>query len=253
MDMDSNGQESATRRPDEGIKVHGHWTIELRDPDGTIAGHHEFKNALVNQGAQALAALLQATLHGAAAERTMAEKRADYFAAGTLVVWDVDVLNEQLVRAYRASDPQSPIVYHPTTAGSRCQASLSCLAFTIIRLVKRKEEFVAIGIGDPDHVVAPPRLLGWQRALRDLSAQLIDPIPIQLHEQTASILASRILGQDDFAPPPVDLADRPLPVGCMPSFFETQLIEVEAEGGLEVRHEEHGSQVPLVSDPLADR
>lgn len=36
--------------------------------------------------------------HGPAAERAMAEKRADYFAAGTLVVWDADVLKEQIVR-----------------------------------------------------------------------------------------------------------------------------------------------------------
>jgi Uma2 family endonuclease len=49
--------------------------------------------------------------YGAAAERAMAEKRADYFAAGTLVVWDVDVLDEQLVRVYRAGDPETPIVY----------------------------------------------------------------------------------------------------------------------------------------------
>jgi hypothetical protein len=39
-----------------------------------------------------------------AAERAMAEKRADYFAAGTLVVWDVDTLKDHVVRAYRASD-----------------------------------------------------------------------------------------------------------------------------------------------------
>lgn len=49
--------------------------------------------------------------HGPAAERRMAEKRADYFAAGTLVVWDVDVLREQLVRVYRASDPLTPTTY----------------------------------------------------------------------------------------------------------------------------------------------
>lgn len=41
----------------------------------------------------------------------MAQKRADYFAAGTLVVWDVDVLREKLVRVYRASDPENPTVY----------------------------------------------------------------------------------------------------------------------------------------------
>jgi hypothetical protein len=55
----SPAQESAARRPDDGIKVHGHWTIELRDPDGRIAAHHEFENALVNQGARVLATLLQ--------------------------------------------------------------------------------------------------------------------------------------------------------------------------------------------------
>ena len=46
-----------------------------------------------------------------AAERAMAAKRADYFAAGTLVVWDVDVLDEYLVRVYRAADPPNPTVY----------------------------------------------------------------------------------------------------------------------------------------------
>ncbi len=42
--------------------------------------------------------------YGPGAERQMAQKRADYFAAGTLVVWDVDLLNEDVVRVYRASD-----------------------------------------------------------------------------------------------------------------------------------------------------
>ncbi|HEX8243051.1 MAG TPA: Uma2 family endonuclease, partial [Longimicrobium sp.] len=40
--------------------------------------------------------------YGPAAEREMAWKRADYFAAGTQVVWDVDVLREGLIRVYRA-------------------------------------------------------------------------------------------------------------------------------------------------------
>lgn len=49
--------------------------------------------------------------YGEKAEREMAEKRADYFAAGTLVVWDVDVLRERVVRVYRADDPDRPTVY----------------------------------------------------------------------------------------------------------------------------------------------
>lgn len=49
--------------------------------------------------------------YGAMAEREMAEKRADYFAAGTMVVWDVDVLRGRAVYVYRAEDPDTPAVY----------------------------------------------------------------------------------------------------------------------------------------------
>jgi Uma2 family endonuclease len=49
--------------------------------------------------------------YGPAAERAIALKRADYFAAGTEVVWDVDLLAEDVVRVYRASAPDRPRVY----------------------------------------------------------------------------------------------------------------------------------------------
>jgi Uma2 family endonuclease len=49
--------------------------------------------------------------YGPRAERAMAEKRCDYFAAGTQVVWDVDVLREERVLVYRASDIEHPAVY----------------------------------------------------------------------------------------------------------------------------------------------
>jgi hypothetical protein len=42
----------------------------------------------------------------------MADKRADYFAAGTLVVWDVDVLVEELIRSYVSDAPDNPRVFH---------------------------------------------------------------------------------------------------------------------------------------------
>ena len=45
------------------------------------------------------------------AERGIAAKRADYFAAGTLVVWDVDLLGSETVRSYRAADPDRPLVF----------------------------------------------------------------------------------------------------------------------------------------------
>lgn len=46
-----------------------------------------------------------------AAEAAMAGKRADYFAAGTRVVWDVDLRGQDVVRVYRATDPDRPTVY----------------------------------------------------------------------------------------------------------------------------------------------
>jgi Uma2 family endonuclease len=49
--------------------------------------------------------------YGPAAEQAMANKRADYFAAGTQVVWDVDLLSDEVVRVYRATDPQTVKVY----------------------------------------------------------------------------------------------------------------------------------------------
>jgi Uma2 family endonuclease len=45
------------------------------------------------------------------AEEKIKRKRADYFAAGTLVVWDVDLLGDEVVRVYRSTDPEHPTIY----------------------------------------------------------------------------------------------------------------------------------------------
>ncbi|MDQ2807430.1 MAG: Uma2 family endonuclease, partial [Chloroflexota bacterium] len=50
------------------------------------------------------------------AEQAMAAKRRDYFAAGTHVVWEVDLLGLDIVRVYRAERPDQPT---PSTAGAR--------------------------------------------------------------------------------------------------------------------------------------
>jgi Uma2 family endonuclease len=48
--------------------------------------------------------------YGPAAELKMAEKRADYFAAGTLAVWDVDP-EAGTVALYRRESPAAPVVF----------------------------------------------------------------------------------------------------------------------------------------------
>ncbi|HEX8492899.1 MAG TPA: Uma2 family endonuclease [Pyrinomonadaceae bacterium] len=49
--------------------------------------------------------------YGTRAERAMAQKRADYFSAGTRVVWDVDLLSDDVVRVYRAGETENPTIY----------------------------------------------------------------------------------------------------------------------------------------------
>lgn len=49
--------------------------------------------------------------YGPVAERELAMKRRDYFAAGTLVVWDVDLLSDEVIRVYRFTDPETPKIY----------------------------------------------------------------------------------------------------------------------------------------------
>ncbi|NET58723.1 MAG: Uma2 family endonuclease [Symploca sp. SIO2E6] len=49
--------------------------------------------------------------YGDTAEQEIAKKRLDYFDAGTLVVWDVDVIRGELVKVYRSSTPFHPQVY----------------------------------------------------------------------------------------------------------------------------------------------
>ncbi len=48
--------------------------------------------------------------YGSPAEAAMAAKRADYFQAGTKVVWDVDPRAE-LIRSFQATAPDQPTVF----------------------------------------------------------------------------------------------------------------------------------------------
>ncbi|MBI4333607.1 MAG: hypothetical protein HY673_20275 [Chloroflexi bacterium] len=41
--------------PQEGVKVHGRWTIEVMDPNGTVVERTEFNNALTDSGKYTLA------------------------------------------------------------------------------------------------------------------------------------------------------------------------------------------------------
>ena len=64
------------------------------------------------EGAPAFAAEVRSEGdYGVQAEQKMTEKRRDYFAAGTLCVWDVDVLSPEVIKCYHSNDADNPIIF----------------------------------------------------------------------------------------------------------------------------------------------
>jgi len=64
------------------------------------------------QGAPVFAAEVRSENdYGKAMEAKIAEKRRDYFACGTLVVWDVDLLGDDVVRVYHHDAPDAPQIF----------------------------------------------------------------------------------------------------------------------------------------------
>jgi Uma2 family endonuclease len=75
--------------------------------------------------------------YGPRAERAMAKKRADYFAAGTVVVWDVDLLRDDVVRVYRSNDPERTTIYHRGEV-AEAEPALPGWTMPVIDLFRRK-------------------------------------------------------------------------------------------------------------------
>jgi Uma2 family endonuclease len=64
------------------------------------------------QGAPAFAVEIRSKSdYGPKAEKAIAKKIRDYFAAGTKVVWDVDLLSPDVIKVYRVDDPENPTIY----------------------------------------------------------------------------------------------------------------------------------------------
>ncbi|MEW6130860.1 MAG: Uma2 family endonuclease [Acidobacteriota bacterium] len=66
--------------------------------------------------------------YGAKAEQQIIEKLADYFAAGTQVVWDVDVLRGELISVYRFDMPHQATVFR---RGERANAEPALPGWTM--------------------------------------------------------------------------------------------------------------------------
>lgn len=49
--------------------------------------------------------------YGEKAEKAIQQKRIDYFAAGTKVVWDVDLLSEEVIKSYDCENPDTAKIF----------------------------------------------------------------------------------------------------------------------------------------------
>lgn len=49
--------------------------------------------------------------YGERAEIEIAEKRRDYFAAGTQIVWDVDLQSDDIIKSYHYENPDEPRIF----------------------------------------------------------------------------------------------------------------------------------------------
>jgi Uma2 family endonuclease len=81
-------------------------------PDAAFFTQKPPRNLRFVEGAPAFAVEVRSGGdYGPVAEKRLADKRRDYFTAGTLVVWDVDLRGKDTVRCYRASEPETPLIY----------------------------------------------------------------------------------------------------------------------------------------------
>lgn len=49
--------------------------------------------------------------YGKKAEESIKQKRDDYFAAGTEIVWDVDLLSADIIKSYHRDEPDAPKIF----------------------------------------------------------------------------------------------------------------------------------------------
>src|SRR6266496_1154211 len=111
----------------------------------------------------------------------------------------------------------------------------------------RKEQLVAVGIVDLEHIVAPPGFLAGNRALGEFTAKVCEPVRGQLDEQARLASTRGVLAEDDLAFAAIDLADRARAVAFMPAPFEAEHVDVETNGAVHVGDEEDRARVPPVN------
>ena len=81
-------------------------------PDVAFINRERSGNAGFIEGAPVFAVEVRSENDfGPRMESEIVQKRADYFQAGTLVVWDVDPFGEDVVKKYTATNPETPQIF----------------------------------------------------------------------------------------------------------------------------------------------
>ncbi len=137
--------EKRTSGPHEGIKVHGHWTIEVRNPDGKLVTHREFENSLAQSaGAATLVSPLdrgvvsglwlitldfsQAICPGGSIECALAENPATVagaFKTLTVAVSGAQTPSPHLILSGSMTAPQNGSVVGVDTWQTQCAATVA--------------------------------------------------------------------------------------------------------------------------------
>ncbi len=74
--------------------------------------------------------------YGNKAEKAIAKKRADYFAAGTEIVRDIDLLNDDVIKSFHRDNPDNPNLYNAGFFGILMLFSKLDRAFLLLNNVK---------------------------------------------------------------------------------------------------------------------
>lgn len=91
---------AVAQMPQERIAVHGHWAIDVRNPDGTLVMHREVDNALDQiTGSVRLAQILRGTVTAG---------RLEIFLGGTNTPWGTDETPDLWCRIVAPGYPQQP-------------------------------------------------------------------------------------------------------------------------------------------------
>ena len=101
----------AAETASDGIQVHGHWTVTVTNPDGTVDAVHEFDNSLVSKEALSALILGETSLD----HNSLLIQFSTYYTSEQLPVGDAKLHCQEELDEYAGVDSAGPYVRIPAT------------------------------------------------------------------------------------------------------------------------------------------